>query len=173
MPNAHNVEEVAALEAKFRQYPIVFLTDYRGLTVSNLADLRRQLREAGVEYHVAKNTLLGLAAKRAGLPSLEQHLAGPTAVAFASENEIAAARALATFARVSRIMTVKGGVLGKQAISAEEVTELAELPGKPAVQATMVGALQGPLANLAGVLNNALSGIVYALDQREKQLQPA
>jgi len=173
LPNVRNVEAVTELEAKFRENPVVFLTDYRGLTVSNLAQLRRQLREAGVDYRVAKNTLIQIAMQRAGLPGLEPLLAGPTAVAFAEGNEIAAARALSDFARVSRILTIKGGILARQALSVEEVAELAALPGKEQVRANLAGAVQGPLASVVGVLNNALSSIVYALDQREKQLQPA
>ena len=173
MPNARNVEAVAELEARLRENSVLFLTDYRGLTVTDLANLRRQLREAGVDYRVAKNTLIDIAARRIGLTGLEPYLTGPTAVALATGNEVAAAKALTDFARISRILTIKGGVLGKHAISSEDVAELATLPSKDQVQANLVGAVQGPMANLMGVLTNALSGIVYALDQREKQLQPA
>jgi large subunit ribosomal protein L10 len=173
MPNARNIESVAELEVRFREARNVFLTDYRGLTVSDLANLRRQLRENGVDYRVAKNTLLLIAAQRAGLDGLGALLTGPTAVGFASGDEIAAARALSDFARISRIMVVKGGVLGGQVISAADVTQLATLPGRPQVQADLVGAVQGPMASVIGVLNGALSGIVHALEERTKQLQPA
>jgi len=173
MPNVRNIKAVEELEERFRQNPIAFLTDYRGLTVSDLANLRRRLREAGVDYRVAKNTLIQIAAKRVGLSGLEPYLAGPTAVAFTAADEIEAARALSEFARISRILTLKGGIIGRRAISSEEVSELAALPGKAQVQANLVGAVQGPMASLAGVLTNVLSGVVYALDQREKQLQPA
>src|SRR5579885_2222843 len=173
MPNERNIEAVAELEATLRENPVLFVTDYRGLTVTDLANLRRQLREAGVEYRVAKNTLIDIAAKRIGLTGLEPYLTGPTAIALSNGNEVAAARALTEFARISRILTVKGGILGKHAVTSEEVAELAALPGTEQVHANLVGAVQGPLANLTGLLTNALSGIVYALDQREQQLQPA
>ncbi|MGH2458473.1 MAG: 50S ribosomal protein L10 [Chloroflexota bacterium] len=173
MPNERSVESVTELEAKLREYPVVFLTDYRGLTVTDLANLRRQLRAAGVDYRVAKNTLLGIAAQHIGLTGLEPYLAGPTAVALAPGNEIAVAKALTDFARVSRILTIKGGVVGKHAVTGADVEELAMLPGEEQVHANLVGSVQGPLANLASLLTNALSGIVYALDQREQQLQPA
>ena len=173
MPNARNVESVAELEAKFKQNLVILLSDYRGLTVSNLAQLRRELREIGVDFRVAKNTLLLLAANRAGVVGMDGLLTGPTAVAFATENETAAARALADFARTSRILTVKGGVLGRQVITAEQAALLATLPPKPQLQADLVGAVQGPMANMVNVLNGVLSSIVHALDQREKQLQPA
>lgn len=173
MPNPKNVQEVQELEHAFATHPFVFLTDYRGMTVAELANLRRQLRQAGVDYRVAKNTLLAIAAGRVGVTGLERFLAGPTAVAFATENEIAAARALTDFARLSRNLAIKGGLLGRQVIASEEVAELAALPGKAEVKANLVGAIQGPLAGLVGVLTSALSGIVYALEQREKQLQPA
>lgn len=173
MPNPKNIQAVQELEREFATHPVVFLTDYRGMSVADLANLRRQLRQAGVEYRVAKNTLLAIAARRAGVTGLDRFLTGPTAVAFAADNEIAAARALADFARVSRNLALKGGVLGRQVISSEEVAELAALPGKAEVKANLVGAIQGPVAGLVGVLTSALSGIVYALEQREKQLQPA
>jgi large subunit ribosomal protein L10 len=173
MPSTRNLKAVEELEERFRRNPYVFLADYRGLTVSDLAALRRRLREAGVEFHVAKNTLLRIAAERAGLTGLERYLKGPTAVAFATTSEIDAARALSEYARTSRILTLKGGMIGRLPITSEDVAELAALPGKPQVQANLVGAVQGPMASLVGVLTNALSGIVYALDQREKQLQLA
>lgn len=171
MPNPRNVQALAELEAKLRQNPVVFLTDYRGLTVADLSKLRKQLREAGVDYHVAKNTLIEIAARRLGLKGLEPYLAGPTAIALAPGSEITAARMLADFARTSRVLTIKAGVLGQHAISSEEVAELAALPGRTEVQANLVGAVQGPMAALVGTLTSALASIVYALSQREKQLQ--
>ena len=173
MPNKKNVASVEELEERFRESPVVLLTEYRGLKVSDLANLRRQLREAGVDYRIAKNTLLAIAAREAGRPGMEAMLEGPTAVAFSTGDEIQAARTLADFARTSRILTLKGGLLGQQVISSEDLTQLAALPGRSQVQADLVGAVQAPLASVYSVLNSALASIVYALEEREKQLQPA
>jgi large subunit ribosomal protein L10 len=173
MPNVKNVESVGKLTERFRKTRTVYLTDYRGLKVSDLATLRRQLREVGVDYHVAKNTLLHIAAERAGISGLGPLLTGPTAVAFASGDEIAAARALTDYARTSRILTIKGGFLGTQVLTGEDVADVAKLPAKAQLQADLAGALQGPLAGLLGVLNGALSGVVHALEERVKQLESA
>lgn len=173
MPNAKNRGEVGELEQKFQNSDFLLLTDYRGLKVGDLASLRRQLRERGAEYHVAKNTLALIAANNLGITGLDRLLSGPTAIALGTGDEIGVAKALTDFARTSRILAVKGGVIGRTVIGAEEVTELAGLPGKPQVQADLVGAVQGPIASLIGVLNGALSGIVHALDERAKQLEPA
>lgn len=173
MPNAKNVAVVGELEQKFQSTSFVLLTDYRGLTVTDLAALRRQLREHEVEYRVSKNTLALIAANRVGMAGLDQLLTGPTGIAFGSGDEVAAAKALTDFARTSKILEVKGGVLGRQVIGAADVTELAGLPGKGQVRADLVGATQGPIASLIGVLNGALSGVVHALEERAKQLEPA
>jgi large subunit ribosomal protein L10 len=161
------------LEERFRRNPTVFLTDYRGLKVADLANLRRQLREVGVDYRVSKNTLTRIASERAGINGLAPLLAGPTAVAFVGGDVSASARALLDFARISRIMTVKGGILGSQVLSADDVTEVSRLPATPQLQADLVGSVQGPLASVIGGLNGALSGIVHALEERAKQLEPA
>jgi large subunit ribosomal protein L10 len=158
------------LEQRFRRCPTVFLTDYRGLKVSDLAGLRRQLRDVGVDYRVSKNTLIRIASERAGVAGLAPLLAGPTAVAFVSGDVSASARALLDYARTSRILTVKGGVLGSQVLSADDVGDVSKLSATTQLQADLVGSVQGPLASLIGVLNGALSGIVHALEERSKQL---
>jgi large subunit ribosomal protein L10 len=173
MPNARNLEFVKELEVKFRTTRSVFVADYRGLKVSDLARLRAQLRELGVDFRVAKNTLALIAADRTGLTGLDALLKGPTAIAFASGDVSATAKALGDYARVSRIFQVKGGVLGNQLLSADEVVEVAKLPAKAQLQADLVGAVQGPSASLIGVLNGALSSMVHLLDERAKQLEPA
>jgi len=173
MPNDRNLEFVKELEVKFQNTRTVFLTDYRGLTVADLANLRRQLRDVGVDFRVAKNTLASIAADRAGLKGLDALLKGPTAIAFASGDEATTAKALGDFARVSRILAVKGGILGTQVLTADDVVEVAKLPAKAQLQADLVGSVQGPAAGLIGVLNGALSSIAHALDERAKQLEPA
>jgi len=171
LPSARNIESVAELEAVFQRSPNVLVTDYRGLSVTELANLRTRLYEANVEYKVAKNTLTLIAAKRTGVNGLEPYLAGPTALAFIFGDEIAAAKVLTDFARTSRILTVKGGVVSQMALGPEEVDNLAKLPGRPQLQADLVGAVQAPMAAVLGAINAALSGVARALDERVKQLE--
>jgi large subunit ribosomal protein L10 len=173
LPNQKNVAAVAELEQRFQKSTFALMTDYRGLNVNELANLRRQLRDAGVEYRVSKNTLTLIAANRVGVTGLDRLLTGPTAIAFGSGDEIAAARALSDFARVSRLLALKGGVIGRSILSADDVTALAGLPGRQQLRADLAGAIQGPMASLIGVLNGALSGVVHALEERAKQLEPA
>lgn len=173
MPSPKNVAEVNELEGKLQAISFLLLTDYRGLTIAELTTLRRQLREQGVEYRVAKNTLTLIAARNVGMTGLDDLLHGPTALAMGTGDEIAVAKTLTDFARTSKILAVKGGVLGRQVIGAEEVTELAGLPGQGQLRADLVGAVQGPIAGLIGVLNGALSGVVHALEERGKQLEEA
>lgn len=173
MPNRRNVEAVTELEQEFARAENVFVTDYRGLKVADLANLRGRLREAGVEYKVAKNTLTKIAAEQAGLPGLAAFLTGPSALAFVTGDEIVAAKALTDFARISRILTVKGGVIQRVVLTSADVEALAALPGQSQLRADLVGAVQGPMASVIGALNGALSGVVHALEERTKQLQPA
>jgi large subunit ribosomal protein L10 len=173
LPNRRNVEAVETLEEKFRQTQTVFITDFRGLKVSDLANLRRQLRELGADYFVAKNTLAQIAAESVGLKGLGPLFKGPTAIAFVHGDPGPVARTLSDFARISRILTLKGGVLGPQVINAAELGQVATLAPRAQLQADLVGSVQGPLAALIGVLNGALSGVVHALEERQKQLAPA
>ena len=173
MPNPRNVESVAKLAEEFEKSPNVLVTDYRGLKVSDLATLRNTLYGANVEYKVAKNTLTRIAAEQAGVLGLEPLLSGPTALAFVRGDEIAAARALTDFARTSRILTVKGGVISRMVLGPEEVESLAKLAPRPQLQADLVGAVQGPLAGVLGALNAALGGVARALEERAKQLESA
>jgi len=173
LPNARNIESVTELEAEFQKTSNVLVTDYRGLKVTDLANLRTALYQADVEYKVAKNTLTRIAAEKAGVNGLAPLLAGPTALAFIRGDEVAAARVLTDFARTSRILTVKGGVVSRMVLGPEDVEELARLGPRPQLQADLVGAIQGPMAGVLGAVNAALSGVARALEERAKQLESA
>lgn len=165
--------EIDSIQAALTESQSLILTDYRGLDVHALAALRGQLRPNGVTFRVVKNTLTRIAAERAGIAGLEPLLEGPTAIAFAKDDVAAAARVLADFARTSRILTIKGALVDGQMLSSNEVGELASLPTKPILQATLAGAIQGPLANFIGLLNGAISSVVYTLEARASQLEAA
>lgn len=173
MPTPRKSAEIDQLEQKLRDASAAIVADYRGLSVAEIGQLRSQLRPAGVEFRVAKNTLTLIAAKRAGIEGLDDLLIGPTAIAFAGDDIATAARVLGDFARTSRILTIKGALMGGLRMNAEQVGQLAALPAKPQLQATLAGTIQGPLAGFVGLLNGALSSLAYTLDARAQQLNEA
>jgi large subunit ribosomal protein L10 len=173
MPTKKKREVVDELTEKLGRSHMAVVTDYRGLTVSDMAQLRRQLREAGVDYEVAKNTLLRLAAERAGYPDMGALLAGPTAVAFARGDVAKAAKALKDYARTSKIFSIKGGVLGHQILNADDVNTVADLPSKEVLVAKLLGTVQAPIVNLVSVLGGPVRSLAYVLQARAKQLEAA
>jgi large subunit ribosomal protein L10 len=164
-PRPEKVAEVEDLEKHLRASSVVIFTDYRGLTVGEIGALRGRLREAALEYRVAKNTLLGLAAERAGLSGLEPFLSGPTAVVFGRDRDPALlARLLQEFIRQYRKLGIKGGVIGGESLDAAAVQALASLPPRTELVAKLLGVLQSPLRGLVGVLTGPSRGVVTALD---------
>jgi large subunit ribosomal protein L10 len=161
---------IDALADKLERSSIAIVTDYRGLSVADLQTLRRRLRDASVEYQVTKNTLTRFAAERVGKTAMVVDLEGPTAIGFGYDDPVAAARAMQDFVRTSRILRIKGGILGDRRLAPEEVQGLADLPGKSQLQARVVGTIQGPMAALVGAMNGLLSQIAYVVDQRAGQL---
>lgn len=169
MPTPQKVAAVGELTEKLQRAKLTVLTDYRGLTVRDLANLRRQLRGADVEYQVAKNTLLRLAARNSGVEGADEILSGPTAVAFCYDDIVAPARTLTDFARTSRILNVRGAFLDGQLLGPDEVSRLATLPPVEVLRAEVVGAISGTLAGLVGVLNGLLQSLVGTLEARAEQ----
>ena len=143
---------VAEVRDRFARAKAVILTDYRGLNVAEVTELRKRLREAGVEYKVVKNTLATLAARQAAIEGLDKYLVGPIAMAFSYEDPVVPAKLLAEFARERRKLELKAGVLEGKVIDEAEVKALAELPSLDVLRAGLVGLLQAPAARLAGVL---------------------
>ncbi len=172
-PRPEKVAEVQDLEQRLRTSPVVILTDYRGLSVSEIGALRSRLREASLEYRVAKNTLLTRAAEQAGLTGLASYLVGPTAVVFGRDDPGAPARILQEFIRQYRKLEIKGGMVEGQALGPEGVQALATLPSKRELIAKLLGTMQGPLRSLVTVLTGPARGLVTALDAVRKQREAA
>jgi large subunit ribosomal protein L10 len=170
MPTARKEAEVAELADLLQRSKAVIVTDYRGLTVSNLADLRRRLREVDSEYRVAKNTLTTLAARSVGVEGMEATLEGPTALAFAFGDPAAPAKVINEYARTSRILTVRAGLLDKRLITEADVTALATIEPREVLLAKLLGGFNAPIASLVGVLNASISSIAYVLQARINQL---
>jgi large subunit ribosomal protein L10 len=167
-------ELVSEYTDKLRRSQAVIVTEYRGLTVKQLQDLRRELRANNSELVVAKNTLLGRALAEAGLPDAEKLLKGPTAVALCYEELAAPAKALNKFARDSKVLVIKGGLLGQSVFGEAGVQELADLPSREQLLGQVVGTLQAPISGLVNVLAGTLRGLVNVLNARADKLeQPA
>ena len=174
-PRPEKVAVVEEVRERISEAEAVVITDYRGLDVPAMADLRRQLREAGGEYKVYKNTLTRFAARELDL-DLDDVLLGPTALAFTSTREdgspgdaVSLAKALCEYADGSRFLTVKGGVLDGQVLSADEVSALSKLGTRTEILAEIVGLLEAPMAEMAGLLDAPLvetAGLLESLSEK-------
>ncbi len=157
MARASKVAVVDDVSAELRQAPASVLTEYRGLSVAKLAALRAELRKTGTRYRIAKNTLIRLAAKTAGLEIPDEALTGPTAVAFTGDDPIAAAKALRKFSRENPSLVVKGAVLEGRYLGPEEAGKLADLASREELLAQAAGLMQSLLASPARLANANLS----------------
>ena len=163
------VQLVAEIKERLEKSQSVILTDYRGLTVAEMNELRRSLREQNVEFKVLKNTLTWRAAQELGWTDLEEILKGPTAIAFGVDDPVAPAKVLSKFAKDHEVLQVKAGVLDGKVISAKEVDALAKLPSREELLAKLLGCFQAPLVNMANVLQAPIRGLVQVTDALQKQ----
>jgi large subunit ribosomal protein L10 len=161
-------ELVGELTEELKQAQAVIITDYRTLKVSDLQAVRNELRSMQAGYHVAKNTLLAIALKDAGLPVPSNLIDGPTAVAFLRQDLSGPARKLTDFFR-EKELPIRGAIVGQTIYDARGVEDLAKLPGRKELYASVLGSLQGPSASLVGILNGALSQLVYVLQAKAEQ----
>lgn len=169
MARAEKVAVVQELREKFERASSVVLTDYRGLTVAEVTELRRQLRGAGVEYRVAKNTLTRLAAKDAAVEGLDAYLAGPTALAFSYEDPVAAARILTEFAREHANLEIKAGVVEGKVVDQAGVEALAKLPSREVLLAQVAYGFMSPVTGFVTALSGIIRGLAYALEAVRQQ----
>lgn len=147
----------------------LFVSDYRGLTVAELSELRAALRQSGARLRIVKNTLGRIAAERAGRAAFKELLTGPTAVTFCGDDMVGAAKALADYARTHPSLQVRGGLLQASLIDADAVKALASLPSREALLGQVVGTMAAPLSGLLTVLQGVLGGFVRVLDQVARQ----
>jgi large subunit ribosomal protein L10 len=168
-PRAEKSSVVLELTEKFEKSPSFFLTNFTGLSVEGATTLRKNLRAGNSSYRVAKNTLIHLAAQRAKLPSLEQYLAGPTGIAFAPEDPIAAAKVLADFIKKNERPKVRAFYLDGRLYTGAELTKIAALPGKKELLARVIGSIQAPIANLIGTLDGVTRKLVLTIDALAKK----
>jgi len=162
-PRPEKIAVVAEVRERLEAADAALLTEYRGLNVKALADLRRQLRPLGGEYKVYKNTLVRFAARDLGAEELESLLSGPTAITFVNGDAAAAAKTLRDYARTNQNLVVKGGLLGGKVLSAGDVQALADLPSREVLLAQLAGAFQAPLVKMAGLLQALPRNFAYGL----------
>jgi large subunit ribosomal protein L10 len=161
-PRPEKVAVVEEVKQRLAEADAVLLTEYRGMTVKQISDLRRALGPVGGEYKVYKNTLVRFAARDSGL-DLDTHLTGPTAVAFVKGDAAAVAKTLRDAAKTNPNLVIKGGVLGTKVIDAAGVNALADLPSREVMLAQIAGAFQAPLTQFAGLLQALPRNFAYGL----------
>ena len=169
-PRAEKVAVVDEVRQRLDQSDAVILTEYRGLTVKDLAGLRRSLRTNGGEYKIFKNTLVRLAARQSGLEELDEMLTGPTAITFISGDAAAVAKSLRDYSRTNPLLVIKGGLLGDKVIGPRETAALADLPSREVLLARLAGLMAAPLQQFASLMQalprNLAYGLVALRDQR-------
>ncbi|QEK11157.1 50S ribosomal protein L10 [Crassaminicella thermophila] len=143
---------VEEIKEKFSKAQSAVIVDYRGLTVEEVTELRKQMREAGVEYKIYKNTLMRLAVKDTDFESLTADLTGPNAVAFGYEDPVTPARILNDFAKEHKALELKSGVVEGQYYDIETIKQIAEIPSREVLLAKFLGSIKSPLSNLAYLL---------------------
>ena len=161
-PRADKVAVVAEVGERLDAAEAAVLTEYRGLDVGALAELRRALTEAGGTYKIYKNTLVRLAAQERGL-EIDDLLTGPTAIAFVDGDAAGVAKALRDFAKGNPALVIKGGLLGRDLLSTDQVSALAELPSRDQLLAQIVGLFAAPLRDMASLLDAVPRSFTYAL----------
>lgn len=172
MVKPEKVEKAASLEQKLRGSPVSLFTDFRGLTASQMTQLRRQLREADGEYRVVKNTFLRFALEKRGVTDLQPLLDGPTAIVFSQGNERTLSRILFDFIRVTRSpLRVKGGILGDRVVGQEQLSLLSTLPPREELLSRLMGQLNAPITSLVFTLSGLLRGLLGVLQGRIQQLE--
>jgi large subunit ribosomal protein L10 len=171
MPTPEKVQAVADIRERLEGAEAVFFTEYRGLSVKAVQDLRRSLRESGADYKVVKMTLAKLAAGEAGIEGLDEYLSGPTALAFAHSDPVATAKALKDFSKGNEVFVLKAGFLSGDILTPEEVSRLADIEPRDVLLAMIAGAAKAPLFKAASMFSSfsrdAASMFTQLMDKKE------
>lgn len=162
-PRPEKVAVVEEVRGRLSSSSATILTEYRGLNVGELAELRRSVRHAGGEYRIYKNTLVRFAVRDLGLDGVEELLTGPTALVFVDGDAVDVAKALRDFSRANPALVLKGGVLGETPLSADQARALADVPPRPVLLARFAGGLAAPLQQFAGLIQALPRNLAYGL----------
>ena len=175
MAQADKATAVADIAEQFKSSTATVITEYRGLTVANLAELRRSL-SGSATYSVAKNTLIRRAASEAGVEGLDELFVGPTAIAFVSGEAVDAAKAIKKFAKDHKALVIKGGYMDGRALTVAEVERIADLESREVLLAKLAGAMKANLSKAAGLFNapaSQVARLVAALQEKKAAEAPA
>ena len=162
---------VAEIAEQIKESEAVFAVDYRGISVTQIAGVRAQLREADTTFRVVKNSLTEIAADQAGMEQLKPLLSGPTALMFVRGDAASAAKVVSTFNKETELLAFKGGVLSGAAIEAAQIQAIAKLPSRDVLYGQLVGLIASPITGLARSLNGLLGGLAIALGQVQEKKQ--
>ncbi len=158
---------------ELKKAELIIVTDYRGLNVKAINDLRGRLRNEDCLYRITKNTLNRLACKAAGVEQLEPLFEGPTAIAYSNADPVAAAKVFNDFAKENDALVIKGGILTGQVLNELAIKALGEIPPREVLLAKVVGGFQAPISGLVGVLQGTLRQLVYTVDAVRLQKESA
>ena len=177
MPRARKeqkAEQVELLTDKLKKAKVAVLTDYRGLTVAQIQDLRGKLRGGAVEYRVVKNTIARRAAEAAGVKELESELEGPVAIAFGYDDLSTPPKLINDWVRATRLkLDIKGGLVEGRVFAPDQVKQLADLPSREALIAQLLGTLQSPVGQLVGIMQTPLQQLLGVLNAYKTKLEAA
>jgi len=162
-------QRVKEIEQDMQQADFLVLTDYRGLNVDDITSLRRTLRESGCKYKVVKNNLAKIAAKQVGLDAINEHLEGPVAIAYSSDDPVLSAKALNKADKDLKSFSIKAGYLEGRILEPKDVKALGEIPSKEVLYAKLCGTFQAPISGLVNVLQGNLRNLACALDAIRSQ----
>ena len=163
MPNKQNIANVAKIAENLEGVQAIWVVDYRGLAVKEAEQLRRNIREADAQMFVYKNTLMRLALENAGLPTLDDVLAGPSAFIFANGDPVASAKAIKDFAKTNKNLVIKGGMMDGVAYDAAQVEAIAALPSREELIAKLLGTISNPMVKMARVCNGPMEYFARAV----------
>ncbi len=162
-------KQVNELKEKLTQISSAILTDFRGLTVKEMTDLRRQLKAANIDYKITKNNLMFRAVNESDLKTLHQYLQGPTAIAFGLDDPTVPVKILMNFIKEYKKLEIKAGIIQGRVFNAEELTQISKLPSKEILLTQFIGGIQAPLAGLVNVLSGTIKGLLNVLKAIEEK----
>lgn len=173
MPNAENVKMLEDIKSDIDGASAMWVVDYRGLTVKQIQELRRSIREADAEMKVYKNTIMRLALKETDSPNLDEVLSGPSAFVFAGEDPVASAKAIKKFAESNEALEIKGGMMDGAFLDVAQVQAVAALPSREELIAKLLGTISNPLVKTVRVLNGPMESFARVLGQVASQKEAA
>jgi large subunit ribosomal protein L10 len=169
MPKPEKFTAVENVKERLTRSKSVIVTDYRGLTVAQMTDLRTRLRKEGVEYKIVKNRLAKIALRDSGMNTMDDYLKGTTALAFGIKDPVGPAKVLTAYAKENDKLKVMGGLMDNRLLDVSAITELSQLPSREVLLSRLLGSITSPVQKLAYGLNQTVAKVVYAFDAVARQ----